>query len=198
MKKLLATLVAWGDWGLFLASVLDGAGVPVPGGVDVLLVYLATRQPGRSLLLALVTVAGSTLGNLFLFSVARRGGEILLDRRTTSNASKRFRKWFDEYGLLTVFVSALVPLPVMPMKIFVLCSGALKARTANFLVVFVIARVLRYTGLAWLGRQMGDNALQYLRDHVWHLAAGAAVLFVLLWLIVRTIDRRHVEVGNTV
>src|SRR4051794_30638188 len=174
MKKLVATLLAWGDWGLFVASVLDGAGVPVPGGVDVLLVYLATRQPGRFLLLALITIVASTCGNLFLFTLARRGGELLLEKRTTSPASKRFRRWFDEYGLLTVFVSALVPLPVMPMKIFVLCSGALGIKTINFVVVFVIARVIRYTGLAWMGRQMGDHALQYLRDHVWHLAGLAA------------------------
>src|SRR4051812_41440702 len=117
MKKLIATLLAWGPWGLFLAAVLDGAGVPVPGGVDVLLVYLSTRMPSAFLWLALITVAGSFAGNLFLFFLARRGGELLLDQRTSSAGAKRFRRWFGHYGLLTVFISALIPLPIMPMKI---------------------------------------------------------------------------------
>ena len=74
MKKLLTTLVTWGPWGLFLAAVLDGAGIPVPSGVDVLIVYLASRNPNDVVLFALLAVLGSVTGNLFLFWIARRGG----------------------------------------------------------------------------------------------------------------------------
>lgn len=191
MKKLLETLAAWGPWGLFLAAVLDGAGIPVPSGVDVLLVFLAARRPDEIIWLSMITVAGSTLGNTFLFYVARKGGEMFLEKRTASPRSLRFRRWFDHYGLLTVFISALVPLPIMPMKIFVLCAGALGASPVKFLIVFVCARVPRYVALAYLGRSMGSNALQYLRDHVWHLTAFAAGLTFVLWILIRIADHRR-------
>ena len=135
MKKLLTTLVAWGPWGLFLAAVLDGAGIPVPSGVDVLIVYLASRNPNDVVLFALLAVLGSVTGNLFLFWIARRGGHAFLEKRTASKHSGRFRNWFHHYGLLTVFISALVPLPVMPMKIFVICAGALDTRPLRFVLV---------------------------------------------------------------
>lgn len=127
MNQFIANLVAWGLPGLFLAAFLDGAGVPVPGGVDVLVVFLATRMPDQLLGLTGMAVLGSVVGNLVLFSIARRGGQMFLEKRSSSPRSKRFRRWFDKYGLATVFVSALVPLPVMPMKLFVFCSGALGA-----------------------------------------------------------------------
>src|SRR3954452_18093634 len=117
MKKLLASLLAMGPAGLFLLSLLDGAGLPVPGGVDVLVVYLASRDPANAYLLPLFAVTGSLLGNLALFAIARKGGQLYIDKRTASGNGARFRKWFHHYGLLTVFIADLVAMPVMPMKI---------------------------------------------------------------------------------
>ncbi|MBC7925600.1 MAG: VTT domain-containing protein [Bryobacteraceae bacterium] len=191
MKELLLSLVALGPWGLLLAAVLDGAGVPVPSGVDVLIVFLAARLPEQILLLTLMAVTGSTAGNLFLFSVARKGGQIFLEKRTTSRRGLQFRRWFDHYGLLTIFISALVPLPIMPMKIFVLCSGALGASAWQFVLVFVCARIPRYLALAYLGRSMGANALEYLKSHVWHLTGFALLLFAVLWAMIKIADKRR-------
>ena len=141
-------------------------------------------------MLAFVTVLGSVAGNLLLFALARRGGKVFLEKRTQSARARRFRSWFDRYGVLTVFVSALVPLPVMPMKIFVFCSGALGVSPLHFLLAFVAARIPRYVGLALLGRQMGNDAIGYVRAHVWHLAGFAALLFIVLVMLVRFADRR--------
>ena len=68
MKELIATLQEWGSSGLFLAALLDGAGLPVPGGVDVLIVYLATQVGANLPLLATSAVLGSVVGNLLLFT----------------------------------------------------------------------------------------------------------------------------------
>ena len=189
MKALLASLVAMGPAGLFLLAILDGAGLPVPGGVDVLVVFLASKNPGSPYELAAFAVAGSVIGNLILFSIARKGGQLYLDKRTASGGGARFRNWFHHYGLLTVFISALVPLPVMPMKIFVLCAGALGGGVTAFVAVFLLARVLRYSALAYLGSQMGDQAMLYLKQHVWNLVAFAAGLFIVLYLLIKVADR---------
>jgi membrane protein DedA with SNARE-associated domain len=189
MKKFLSILVGWGLPGLFVAAILDGAGLPIPGGVDVLVIFLASQAPDDAIRLALVAVVGSVIGNFFLFALARRGGQAFLEKRLSSKTSRRFRRWFGRYGLLTVFVSALVPLPVMPMKIFVLSSGALGSPPVRFLLTFLGARIPRYLGLAILGRAMGSNAMDYLKHHVWHLVGFAAALFAVLALIVRYADR---------
>ena len=189
MKALLASLVAIGPAGLFLFAILDGAGLPVPGGVDVLVIFLASKNPDNPYHLAAFAVAGSVIGNLILFSIARKGGRLYLDKRTASGGGARFRKWFHHYGLLTVFISALVPLPVMPMKVFVLCSGALGTGIAAFVAVFLLARVLRYCALAYLGSQMGDQAMLYLKHNVWNLAAFATGLFIVLYLAIKVADR---------
>jgi membrane protein DedA with SNARE-associated domain len=115
MKKLIAGLIALGPKGMFIAALLDGAGVPLPGGVDVLLVFLATRLPHQVYWLATLAVVGSVIGNFFLFWISRRGGQAFLEKRSRGTRTQRFRAWFDRYGLLTVFISALVPLPIMPM-----------------------------------------------------------------------------------
>jgi membrane protein YqaA with SNARE-associated domain len=157
----------------------------VPSGVDVLIVFMATQLPEQVFWLAAVAVLGSVAGNLLLFAVARRGGQVFLEKRTRSKRAQRFRAWFDRYGLLTVFVSALVPLPIMPMKVFVFCSGALDVNPIRFLAVFIAARIPRYAGLALLGRAMGNDAIGYIRAHVWHLAAFAAALFIVLYVLVK-------------
>jgi membrane protein YqaA with SNARE-associated domain len=189
MKAFLASLTASGLSGMFLAALLDGAGVPVPGGVDVLIVYLANRMPEQLLWLTFVAVLGSVTGNLFLYAIARRGGQMFLEKRASSPRARKFRHWFDRYGLATVFVSALVPLPIMPMKIFVFCAGALGADPLRFVLIFVCARIPRYLGLAMMGRAMGEDALGYLKEHVWYLAAFAALLLLVLMALVKFAER---------
>jgi hypothetical protein len=38
---------------------------------------------------------------------------------------------------------------------------------------------------------MGDNALTFLKLHVWHLAGFAALLFAVLMMLVKFMDRRR-------
>jgi membrane protein DedA with SNARE-associated domain len=194
MKSLLETLIAFGPAGILFAAILDGAGLPIPGGVDALVVFLAARTPEETWTFATVAVLGSVIGNFFLFSLARRGGEYYLSKRSSSPRSQRFRRWFDKYGLLTVFTSALVPLPIMPMKIFVLCAGALGSKPLRFLCVFMAGRIPRYFGLAYLGLHMREHAMEYIKDHAWHLTAIAVGLFLMLIALVKLADaRKHTK-----
>lgn len=188
MKRLAELLVSWGPLGLFLFALADGAGVPVPGGVDALLVFLASQSEATPLVLALLAVVGSTIGNSMLFYLSRKGGELYLERHTLSRGGRKFREWFHHYGIATVFVSALIPLPIMPMKIFVICAGALGSSLRTFLIAFVSARVIRYSGLAYLGKSMGKDALLWLRLHAVDLGMTALAICVALFLLIRIAD----------
>jgi hypothetical protein len=46
-------------------------------------------------------------------------------------------------------------------------------------------------GLAYLGKNIGTDALLYLRTHAWHLAGFAVGLFLILVMLVKIADRRR-------
>lgn len=190
MKALLNTLISWGPLGVFIVAVIDGAGVPSPGGLDWMLLLLAINRPELAFGLAGLAILGSLIGGLFLYWIARRGGEAMLKKYRGRPRFERFEKWFQRYGLLTVFIPALVPIP-MPLKFFVLCAGVFEVPPLVYLLVMLVARVPRYLGLAYLGSQLGRESFTWLRAHAWHMAGIAAALFVFLYLLILVADRRR-------
>lgn len=190
MSRLADLWVSWGPAGLFLLALLDGAGIPLPAGVDALLLFLAATGPGNAFIAALLAVVGSVAGSLILFWIARRGGQAYLDRYTATGRAARFREWFLHYGLITVFIPALVPIP-MPLKVFVLSAGALGVRPLTFVLVIIAARVPRYLALAYLGVRVGENSVAWLQTHAVELVGVAVVLCVALFLLVKLTEKRR-------
>lgn len=188
-------LLAWGPLGLLFLSVLDSTGLPVVGGVDALLVAIATNKPGQAYLAALCAVAGSLAGSLILFGIARKGGEVLLSRHISGRTGARLHLWFQRYGLITVFVPAISPLP-MPMKIPVFCAGALAVRVAYFVVVVLSARLIRYFGLAYLGRRYGRQTAHYLLQHGVLIGSLALAIAVIVAVALRLYQRHEAKLGE--
>jgi membrane protein YqaA with SNARE-associated domain len=172
---------------LFLLAILDSAGLPVVGGVDFLLVAIAANRPDQAYWAALCAIAGSLLGSSVLFGIARKGGEVLLARYIASRRGARMHAWFERYGLVTVFIPALSPLP-LPMKIPVFCAGALEVRWSFFLGVVLAARTLRYFALAFLGLRYGQMTFSLLRSHLWLVILLALGLAVVALLVLRVIE----------
>ena len=181
--------MAFGPWGILVLAILDSA-VPVAGIFDVLIALFAAERPAIGWWCAVCAVIGSSAGNYALFHAARRGGRRYLDQSAGSTRGKKFRAWFERYGLITVFIPALLPIP-MPLKLFVVSAGALGTGTRAFLLVVVLARTLRYFGDAWLGVNLGKNAGGFLMAHAWHFGVAAVLLFVTLYAAVRLSDRRR-------
>ena len=77
----------------------------------------------------------------------------------------------------------------MPLKFFVVCSGALGTSPFSFLLTVLLARVLRFGGESYLGVQMGEHSTRYLSDHARELAYIAVALFVGLYILIRLSDR---------
>ena len=184
MKVFFAKLVALGPLGLFFLALLDSAGIPLPGGVDALLVLLANQAPSTAYWGAALATLGSLIGSAILFSIARRGGKKYLEKATEGPRGLKFRSWFARYGLITVFVPCISMIP-LPMKPFVACSGVLGMKRSHFLLAVLLARVPRYFFLAWLGQQMGSHALEWIKAHTLNFALGLAVLGLLLFLLAR-------------
>src|SRR5712692_8218236 len=147
MKRIRDVLVSWGPLGLFALALIESAGIPNPGGTDAVLLVLTIARPENALLCAALASAGSLIGSMFFFEITRKGGEVLLAKYTRGGRGARFKSWYQRYGLVTVFISALVPIPVLPFKAFAACAGAMGVNRWRYLAVLAAARIPRYLGL---------------------------------------------------
>jgi membrane protein YqaA with SNARE-associated domain len=194
MSHLWEILKALGPWGLLIVSTVESLGIPNPGGTDWLLVFMAIARPNDAALSAAMAVLGSLIGTAAFFDVMQRGGEKLLAKYTSSERGARFRAWFQRYGLVTVFIPALVPLPFLPFKAFAACAGAMGVNRWRFLGVLALGRAIRYSGLAYLGVKLGtvENSKAWVKAHTWHMVAFAVAIFLFFYLALKFLDREVV------
>ncbi len=194
LHKLYDLLVAYGPAGVFLLSIIDSMGVPLPAAMDALVLGVAAgsaHEPSHAYLTAFLAVLGSVGGNVFLFQAARHGGRLLRSPEPQPGKRQRFREWFGRYGLFTVFVPAVTPIVPLPLKIFAISAGALRTSFVKFLGVILSARVIRYFGLAYLGLQLGKDAEGFLRRNGWTLAGAALLVGAALYLGLRHYGMRR-------
>jgi membrane protein YqaA with SNARE-associated domain len=187
LKHIIDVLVAFGPLGVCALAFIDSAGIPVSAGMDAVLILLAVKSPQIAIISAVVAVIGSTVGNLVLFTAARKGGRRWAEKTEGAGRAQRFRNWFERYGLVTIFIPALLPFP-MPLKLFVVSAGVLGTRRTSFLAVVVLARMIRYGCAVWLGVAMGRESLSFLVRNTWYFALGGVLLFAALYLLVRFND----------
>jgi membrane protein YqaA with SNARE-associated domain len=193
LQVIFLTLLAWGPWGALALAVFDSLGIPVPGGVDALLITMGAHNQRAGFLAAGLAAIGSTIGSVILFLLARKGGEVYLEARTKNGWQRKFRGWFHHYGALTVLIPALLPVPGLPLKVFVLCAGALGMRPVTFVLIVLCARIVRFFGLAYLGAQMGTYPWIYLKSHAWQLLVTSLFIFLVLYAAVRVKDYLHMR-----
>ena len=190
MKEIVATLISWGPLGLFLFALADGIGVPTPGGLDALLLLLTINKPQSAPLFASLTLIGSMIGCMGLFYIARKGGEAGLAKYRSRPRFVRLEEWFQHYGMLTVFIPAFVPIP-MPLKFFIICAGVFEVHPLRFMTILLLARIPRYIALSYLGARLGNESFSWLKSHSLHLIGFALGLGLLLYLLIKLVDRRR-------
>src|SRR5580692_11114662 len=179
----------WGPLGAFAVSAIDAVGVPNPGIADYMLILAAIASPAHAILCASLAVLGSLIGGAIFFEITRRGGERYLLRYTSSGGGLRFRAWFLRYGLVTVFIPALLPLPFLPLKVFAACAGAMCVSRTRFMLVVAAARIPRYFALAYLGATLGEKSGAWITGHLWQMGVFAVALFIALYGLIRFSDR---------
>jgi membrane protein YqaA with SNARE-associated domain len=146
-----------GVFGLFFVAIIDSSPIPlpIPGSTDLLLLWLVAHS-GNPWMLAPCAIAGSIIGGYTTWQIGRRGGEAALKHYVPARLLSRVVGWVKRHTILAVFIPALLPPPI-PLLPFALASGALGVSLRRFLVVFGVARSLRYCFDAWLGVAYGRN-----------------------------------------
>jgi len=184
LKEFARWAMALGPWGIFLVSLGDSALIPMPQGVDALLIAQSVAAPSSAYLAAALAVLGSLLGSLILYWLSRRGGQIMLERKASKSGIVRMRRQVEEYGALVLFFPTAIPLP-LPMKLFVIAAGVFQMRLLPFCAVLVVARSIRYFGEAYVAVRYGEQATAFLKQNALLGLGIAAILVALLFVVHR-------------
>lgn len=156
--------LALGAPGLFVVAILDSSILTLPEINDILVVLLVTRHNARLALYAGAATAGSIVGSLVLFTIGRKGGDAVLQKRFSVERSTRARAFIEKYGVLAIIIPSLLP-PPMPFKMFVLLAGVARMSVGRFVTAVAIGRGTRYFGEALLALRYGDQTLAFLHEH---------------------------------
>jgi membrane protein DedA with SNARE-associated domain len=172
-----STVAAWGGMGLLLIAFLDCSVLSLPEAVDLLLVWLVTRNESAVAYYVTVATLGSLAGTMVLFWITRKGGEAFLRKRFAAHRVERGMALFRRYGMGIVAVSAVLP-PPTPVKLFVVLAGVSGASAVRFGLAVAAGRLLRFTIIGALALWFGDEAIGYIKEHALTLGllALAAVL----------------------
>ncbi len=189
---LLNTLEPWGAPGLMLIAICDSSFISLPEVNDAALMMLSINNPLRMWELATMTVIGSIIGCLLLYSVGRKGGEAMLNKRFAADKVARVRGWYEKYGMLAVIVPSLLP-PPLPFKIFVLSAGAFRLPWGRFILAVAIGRSIRYFSEGLLAVWYGQQAVQIVADNFPIVGMVLGTLIVVGALIYVYSRRRRVN-----
>lgn len=188
MDGLRDSLLALGIPGLFLIAFLDSAGVPLPGGVDVVVLLLAWQQPSLFVWIALAASTGSTLGCLVLYRIGRTGGDRAVRRLDPGKREWVTRK-VRENDVVAMLVAVLAP-PPFPAKVFMLVAGIVGMSWTRFAAAIFVGRMIRFSGEAYLAVRLGDRAVETLQAH-YPTVGGTLALAVILYLAVKWVRKRR-------
>ena len=190
LNKLSQYLVSFGPFGLFTIAFLDSVMIPMPGGVDAVLLLLAASRPAWMLIYVAAATVGSTLGCVVLYRISQRAGKRALSRFSESK-QKRVKDLIDRYDVMSVLVASLLP-PPFPFKLFVVSSGVFRLNIIRFTLAIAAGRTFRYLLEGYLAAYYGDHAKDILSRYYPTIGITLAVL-VIVFFVARTFMRHSAK-----
>jgi membrane protein YqaA with SNARE-associated domain len=177
LAQLSQYLVTFGAAGLFVIALLDSVAVPLPGGVDAVMLLLSAARPGWFPIYAAGATIGSTVGCVILFYGARRAGNRAL-ARFSAQKQARVRDLLERYDVLAVLVASLLP-PPFPLKLFVITSGVCRMNVVRFAAAIAVGRAFRFMLEGYLAARYGAHAKELLARYYPYVGLGLAALLVI-------------------
>lgn len=173
-------LISFGPFGLFAIAFLDSVMVPMPGGVDAVLLLLAAARPSWLLIYVAAATIGSTIGCVALYRLSQRAGKKALSKFSESK-QKRVKDLIDRYDVMSVLVASLLP-PPFPFKLFVVSAGVFRLNLMRFTLAVAGGRTFRYLLLGYLAARYGDQAKELLTRYYPAIGITLAVLIILFFV----------------
>lgn len=165
-------------WFLGVLSFLETIILPIP--IEVVLIPLMAINKSRIWTLATVTTAGCLLASLVGYGIGmalyQSVGTWFIEAMGMQQGYEAFQAFFDEYGFVAILALGILP---VPFQIAMITAGLSGYPIYLFVLAALIARGLRYYGLAWLVYRFGDRAEALWQRHaIVTSLAGAAIVVV--------------------
>ncbi|HYX31040.1 MAG TPA: VTT domain-containing protein [Pyrinomonadaceae bacterium] len=184
-------LLSYGPFGLFAIAFLDSVLVPIPGGVDAMLMLLATARPEWMLIYVASATVGSTAGCVCLYKLSQKAGHRALDRFSAAK-QKRVKDLIDRYDVLSVLIASVLP-PPFPFKLFVVSAGVFRLTIVRFTIAIAAGRTFRYLLEGYLAARYGEHAKEILAHYYPAIGIGLAVLLIVFFVGRNLMRRGRVE-----
>ena len=166
--------------GLMLASFLESTIVPIP--LEAVMIPLMQARRDSLWLIALMATLGCVVGALFgyalgyyLFDLI---GQWAIDTFFSQSQFDNVKVQMQNQGFWFVMTLGIAPIP---FQVAMLAAGATQFSLGLFLLATVIARSLRYFGLAVVVYYTGERAEQLIRRYRMKAVIAITVLVLLLW-----------------
>ena len=180
LTKISQYLVSFGPFGLLAIAFLDSLFIPMPGGVDAVLLLLAASRPSWVLIYVAAATIGSTAGCIGLYKISERAGHRALNR-FSEKKQKRVKDLIDRYDVLSVLVASLLP-PPFPFKLFVVSAGVFRLNLVRFTIAIAAGRTFRYLLEGYLAARYGEHAREILSRYYPAIGIGLALLIIILFV----------------
>lgn len=176
-----------GGGGIFLVAFLDSSVLSFPFVADALVIGLSLQRPARMPYYCAMAALGSLSGCIWLYVLAKKGGEAFFHRHAKSRANKA-KQWVQAHAFLSVFIPGILP-PPSPFKIFVLAEGVFQVPLRTFVFAILLGRTLRYFAEGILAVRYGEVALHVMMAHGGMLALSILAILLLIYLASRWLFR---------
>lgn len=161
---------------LFAASMLETLLIPIP--IELILIPWMITHPDAKWRLAAVALAGNltasllgyTLGNLAI----EQWGDTLIPLVGGQSAYDAFEQRFSQDGFQAIVAVGITP---VPFQIAMLVAGASGYPLTLFLLAALLARGVRYFGLAVLVAVAGEGATRLWKRHARPIGALGLLAF---------------------
>jgi len=188
LEKLVAAL---GGSGLFLVTFLDSSVLSFPLVADALVIEVSMHKPARMPYYCAMAALGSLAGCIWLYLLAKKGGEAFFQRRA-GKIALQVKRWVESNAFLSVFLPAILPPPV-PFKPFILAEGVFQVPLRTFVLGLLLGRGLRYFIEGILAVRYGEAVLLYLMTHKAAMGLSALAIAVAVYSLSRLLNRRFSE-----
>jgi membrane protein YqaA with SNARE-associated domain len=174
-----------GGGGIFLVAFLDSSVLSFPFITDALVMRLCMERPARMLYYATMATLGSLLGCIWIYWLAKKGGEVYFHRHG-GRAALKAKQWVDSHAFLSLFIPAILP-PPMQFKVFVLAEGVFQVPLRTFVLALVLGRGLRYAAEGIFAVRYGQQAFEFLTGHAVTFTVAVIVVLIVLYIANRLI-----------
>ena len=188
LTKISHFLASFGPFGLLTIAFLDSLMIPMPGGVDGVLMLLAASKPSWMLIYVAAAMIGSTAGSVGLYRISRRAGYRAL-RRFSESKQKRVKDLIDRYDVLSVLVASVMP-PPFPLKVFIVSAGVFRLNLLRFTIAIAAGRTFRYLLEGYLAARYGEQAKELLARYYPSIGITLAVLIIVAF-VAKNLMRRN-------